>query len=87
MLNDQLSPGNLEGLVLRDGDGRYYEVPRVVIERYRMADADAAGLSRSSHDSSASPGANGLPAGALPWSIHDGIYLPARAEPDRRGTP
>src|SRR4051812_20728890 len=38
------TPLELEGLVLSDADGAYYEVPRVVIERYRVTDERAAEL-------------------------------------------
>jgi hypothetical protein len=38
------TPLELEGLVLSDADGAFYEVPRVVIERYRVTDERAAEL-------------------------------------------
>lgn len=63
----------LEGLVLRDGDGAYYEVPRVVIERYRVANPQSAPpgalpISGSKGDLNPTPDSA--------WQVAGGVYAP-----------
>ena len=68
----------LEGLVLRDGQGIFYEVPCVVIERYRVSVERAAELSaRKDVASSAGERTDG---GALAWSIAEGVYADERVD-------
>ncbi len=53
----------LEGLVLRDSTGALYEVPRVVIERYRLA---------AEYESAPDYDARDTPT----WSVHAAVYAP-----------
>lgn len=59
----------LEGLLLCDGTGACYEVPRVVIERYRVA-----------RQLPAPDGAASSAAPRLAWVVAGGIYAPALGE-------
>jgi hypothetical protein len=59
----------LEGLILHDGSA-YYEVPCLVIERYRVSDQRHAEIAATGEaDHSAQPA----------WIVYGGIYAPPAA--------
>jgi hypothetical protein len=68
---------NLEGLVLRDGSGRLYEVPRVVIERYRMEVERAAELMGTTAAEASARWLGVLRPAA--WTVDGGIYVAGSA--------
>ncbi len=72
----------LEGLVLCDEDGTLYEVPRVVIERYRMVESPL----RPETDAARSDG-DGATVGVhqpAPWIVRSGVYVTASSTPPLR---
>jgi hypothetical protein len=77
---EPIMPLEMEGLVLRDGDGAFYEVPRVVIERYRVTEERAAELTAE------------LPADMAPvsltlaWRVTSAVYA-SRVFAARAGQP
>jgi hypothetical protein len=81
---DTLAGLRLEGLLLRDGEGAYYEVPCVIIERYRIASVfttqpqqrpavDGAGNRDLAPDSA--------------WIVAGGVYAPPADEARAGPTP
>jgi len=64
--------GELEGLLLSDGSGAFYEVPTVVIARYRVSDEEVASLGRAGQLSGTEKPHR--PA----WTVHGGIYAHKR---------
>jgi hypothetical protein len=67
--------GGLEGLVLGDGTGAFYEVPTMVIARYRLADDEVVRLRLAGQLSGADEPQR--PA----WTVHSGVYAPLTAPP------
>ncbi len=67
VVSEQVGDSNLEGLVLRDGAGAFYEVPCVVIERYRVPVERAVELL---HEAADDPARFAMPH----WVVHGGIY-------------
>lgn len=61
----------LEGIILHDGDGGFYEVPWSVVERYRVSDVRATEL--AGPEPAEVRGFNGQP-----WTILGGVYEPAQ---------
>jgi hypothetical protein len=72
---NQTAIGGLEGLVLGDGTGAFYEVPTVVIARYRLADDEVVRLRVAAQLSGTDEPQR--PA----WTIHSGVYAPLTALP------
>jgi hypothetical protein len=64
----------LEGLVLRDGAGRLYEVPRAVIERYRVVATEIAERTAATADALQAGLGTMRPAA---WRVAAGIYVAA----------
>lgn len=68
----------LEGIVLSNGRGDLYEVPCLVIERYRVSEERAtelaAGLGSTKADSD-----DGRFEDEAPWSVQGGIYVGSTA--------
>ena len=68
----------LEGIVLSNGRGDLYEVPCLVIERYRVSEERAqelaAGLGSTRADSD-----DGRCEDEAPWSVQGGIYVGSTA--------
>jgi hypothetical protein len=77
----ELTAMRLEGLVLRDGQGALYEVPCLLIERYRVTDERAAELAGQSRAASM-PAPEGGVLGAAAWSVQGGVYVAAGATGD-----
>jgi hypothetical protein len=67
----------LEGLVLRDSAGRFYEMPLMVVERYRVSEARAEELAGQ-----AASDVHGF--AERMWIVAGGIY--ARPSGDGRAT-
>lgn len=67
--------GELEGLVLSDGSGAFYEVPTVVIARYRVPADEVASLGRVGQLSGADE-----PHGPA-WTVYGGVYAPLTTLP------
>ncbi|MGD9890997.1 MAG: hypothetical protein AB7R89_18205 [Dehalococcoidia bacterium] len=69
----------LEGIVLCDGDGALYEVPYLVIERYRVSTDREKELTIALADERAMSGDRGGEADGGPWAVRGGIYASASA--------
>jgi hypothetical protein len=67
----------LEGLVLRDSRGWLYEVPCLVIERYRVPEERAMELARGLGDGVAPPGDGRADDADAPWVVRGGVYVSA----------
>lgn len=72
----------LEGLVLSDEFGTLYEVPCVVIERYRLLETPP-GAEDSAAGANASHTAVGVHQPA-PWMVRGGVYVAAASTPPLR---
>jgi hypothetical protein len=71
---DRPAAMRLEGLVLRDGQGWIYEVPCLVIERYRVTDERAAELTARPAGSARQP-VSAATLASLAWTVQGGVYV------------
>lgn len=74
----------LEGLVLGDEHGNLYEVPCLVIERYRVTEERAKDLTTAHTEADSTFGDRWEAAKHTPWAVRGAVYTRAMSCGDER---